>query len=85
MEIKVGAGGEVALPVEVCRRYGLEANSPMRIIETENAILLVPLKDMPADSLEQELQQWQHLATKAWDLFPYDEDEGARSLGMFPG
>lgn len=68
MEIKVGAGGEVALPGEVCQRYGLKFDSPMRLIQTENAILLVPLNDKSSETLEQELQQWQSLATEAWEL-----------------
>jgi len=75
MEIKAGAGGEVALPGEVCQRYGLKVNSPMRLIETENAILLVPLNDKSSKALDEELQQWQSLAGEAWDLFPYTEDE----------
>lgn len=77
MEIKVGEGGEVALPGEVCRRYGLKFNSPMRLVETENAILLVPLNDKSSEILEQEMQQWQSLAAEAWDLFPYVEEEEA--------
>lgn len=75
MEIKVGAGGEVALPGEVCQRYGLKVDSPMRLIETENAILLVPLNDKPSEELEEELRQWQSLGAASWDMFPYDEGE----------
>ena len=77
MEIKIGAGGEVSLPGEVCQRYGLTPDSPMRLIETENAILLVPLKDKPSEELDEELRQWQSLGVTSWDEFPYEQGKDA--------
>lgn len=76
MELKIGASGQVALPGDVCQRYGLKADTPMRLIETENAIVLVPLTAAPVgEALEKELLQWQSHGAEAWDLFPYSEDD----------
>jgi hypothetical protein len=47
----------------------------MRLIETENAILLVPLNEKPSEELEGELRQWQSLGAATWAEFPYDGGE----------
>jgi hypothetical protein len=69
--------GKVALPDDVLDRYGLADQTPIRIIETRNGLLLVPLIDAPMNSsLSAELAQWQTLGSETWEMFPYDEEQG---------
>ena len=68
-------GGEIALPRELCQRYGLTPETPLRVIETRNGILLVPLTTAPmAEDLQRELVEWQSLSAESWGLFPYEDD-----------
>jgi hypothetical protein len=56
-------------------RHGLASNSRVRLLETRQGILLVPLTDEPmSPELTQELAEWQTLGTTAWDRFPYRPD-----------
>jgi bifunctional DNA-binding transcriptional regulator/antitoxin component of YhaV-PrlF toxin-antitoxin module len=74
--LTVGHSGEIALPDELRERYALKPNTPVRIIETRNGILLVPLTDAPMSAdLAAELAAWQSLGTQAWDAFPFEESE----------
>jgi hypothetical protein len=67
-------GGEIALPPEVCQRYGLTADTPLRVIQTRTGILLVPLTNAPmAEDLQRELAEWQSLSAEAWSMFGYEE------------
>jgi len=67
--------GEIVLPVEICRRYGLTPQTPLRIVETRSGVLLVPLTEEPMDpALRQELAEWQELGLKSWELFPYEDE-----------
>lgn len=67
-------GGKVTLPDEVITRYGFGQNTPIRIIETQSGILLVPLTGEPmSDALRSELDEWQDLGASALSMFPYDE------------
>lgn len=73
----IGRGGEVTLPAELQERYGLKPETPVRLIETHNGILLIPLTDAPMSAeLAQELQEWQALGQASWAQFSY-EDEAA--------
>ena len=75
MDLKIGAAGELALPGDVRQRYGLVADAQIRLIETQNAILLVPLNNAPVTTaLEKELAEWQALGETAWEMFPYEDD-----------
>jgi bifunctional DNA-binding transcriptional regulator/antitoxin component of YhaV-PrlF toxin-antitoxin module len=70
-------GGEIALPAEVRRRYGMEPNTPVRIIPTRSGILIIPLTDEPMDpALQAELSEWQQLGAQALNDFP---DEASAS------
>jgi bifunctional DNA-binding transcriptional regulator/antitoxin component of YhaV-PrlF toxin-antitoxin module len=74
--LTVGQGGVIALPDGVRERYGLKADTPIRVVETRGGILLVPLTDAPMSSeLAAELDEWQALSTQSWDLFPYEEGD----------
>lgn len=80
LSITTGRDGEIRLPTGLRRRYGLAANTPVRVIETRGGVLLVPLTDAPmSDALAHELADWQDLAGQAWNGLPYedaDEDPG---------
>jgi hypothetical protein len=68
--------GKIVLPDDVVGRYGLENNTPVRVIETRNGILLIPITDEPiSPSLRAEIEEWQALGAESFDLFPYESDE----------
>ena len=65
---------DVPLPADLCRRYGIAPETPLRIVETRTGILLIPLTSRPPDAeLAQELAEWQQLAASGWEAFPYEE------------
>jgi bifunctional DNA-binding transcriptional regulator/antitoxin component of YhaV-PrlF toxin-antitoxin module len=73
--VTVENGGKITLPDVLRDRYGLAADTRIRIIETRNGILLVPLTDEPmSEALAAELRDWQSLGTDALEMFPYDGD-----------
>ena len=66
--------GEVPLPAEIRDRHGFKPETPVRIIDTRNGVLLVPLTGEPMDELlRQELAEWQELSARTWDMFPYED------------
>jgi len=71
--LTVGEGGEIALPEELRARYGFSSETRVRVIETRNGILLVPLTTQPMPpELTRELAEWNALAVQTWESFPYD-------------
>ncbi len=63
--------GRVTLPQVVRERYGMTAETPLRLIETRNGILLVPLTDEPmSEELAQELADWQAATIQSLPVFP---------------
>jgi len=49
--------GKITIPADVLDRYQLDEETPLRIIETRNGILLVPLTEEPiTDDLRSELE-----------------------------
>jgi bifunctional DNA-binding transcriptional regulator/antitoxin component of YhaV-PrlF toxin-antitoxin module len=74
--LMVGRGGEITLPEPMRERYGLAPDTPVRIIETRNGILLIPLTDLPmSPELAQELTDWQSLSAETWAEFPYEDTD----------
>jgi bifunctional DNA-binding transcriptional regulator/antitoxin component of YhaV-PrlF toxin-antitoxin module len=73
----VTSKGEIALPVDLLQRHGLGSNSRVRLVETKQGILLVPLTDEPmSPELAQELAEWQTLGATSWERFPYSPGGG---------
>ena len=71
----VTSNGEIALPAELLHRHGLASNSRVRLVETRQGILLVPLTDEPmSPELTQDLVEWQLLGAVAGDNLPYRPD-----------
>jgi bifunctional DNA-binding transcriptional regulator/antitoxin component of YhaV-PrlF toxin-antitoxin module len=69
-------GGKITLPETIRARYGLAPDMPLRIIETRNGILLVPLTSEPMnEELRAELEEWQSLGAMSLELFPYEDSE----------
>jgi len=67
--------GKITLPKDVVGRYRLADDTPLRMIETRNGILLIPLTGEPmSPSLLAEIEAWQALGTESFDLFPYESD-----------
>ncbi len=77
MEIlTVGPAGQIELPGKVRERYGLTPSTPVRIIETCDGILLIPLSDAPMNAeLAEELAEWQALGAETWEMFPYEQED----------
>ena len=66
-------GGKITIPESVRDRYGLAQDTPVRMIETRNGILLIPLTDEPmSEALLSELQEWQLFGAESFELFPYE-------------
>ena len=64
--------GKVAILDEVWARYGFEHRTPVRIIETQSGILLIPLTNAPmADALKAELEEWQALGAESLEMFSF--------------
>ena len=71
--LTIDSDGSIALPQAIRDRYGLIPNALIRLIETEEGILLVPLTSAPmGEALAAELAQWQALGAESWERFPYE-------------
>lgn len=68
--------GKITLPEDVRDRYGLNEETPLRIIETRSGILLIPITDEPMTAdLRDELEAWQELGAGGFGVFPYEETQ----------
>lgn len=68
--------GKITLPKDVVGRYRLADNTPLKMIETRNGILLIPITDEPmSPSLRAEIEEWQAVGADSLELFPYESDE----------
>ena len=66
------------MPETVRDRYGLAEDTPLRIIETRNGILLVPLTKEPMnEELLSELEEWQTLGAESLEMLSYEDDESS--------
>ena len=75
MTLTIEAGGKLTLPNELITRYGFDQNTPIRIIETQSGLLLIPLTDEPmSESLRREIEDWQQLSILSFSEFPYEEE-----------
>jgi bifunctional DNA-binding transcriptional regulator/antitoxin component of YhaV-PrlF toxin-antitoxin module len=69
-------GGKITLPATVRDRYGLVEDMPVRMIQTRNGILLVPLTDEPmSEALSSELAEWQSIGAESLEMFPYEDQQ----------
>ena len=74
--LTVEEGGKVALPDEVRIRYGFAPNTPVRIIETQSGVLLIPLTDEPmSGALKAEIEEWQALGAESMEMFPFEDEQ----------
>jgi bifunctional DNA-binding transcriptional regulator/antitoxin component of YhaV-PrlF toxin-antitoxin module len=74
--LTVEAEGKVTLPADIRYRYGFAESTPVRVIETQGGVLLIPLTDAPmSEELRAELGEWQALGGEALKMFPYEEGE----------
>ena len=70
--LTIETGGKVTLPDAARARYGMNEATRIRIIETQNGLLLVPLTDEPMSAA---LAEWQELSAESWEMFPCQEDK----------
>ncbi len=71
--ILLEANGTIRLPRESLKRYGFEHQTPVRLIETNEGILLVPLHNAPmTDELKQEIAEWQEAGGEVWNDFAFE-------------
>lgn len=75
-ELIIEGGGKITLPGTVLDRYGLAEATSVRIIETQQGILLIPLTTEPmSEALAAELREWQTSGSESWEMFPFEEPE----------
>jgi bifunctional DNA-binding transcriptional regulator/antitoxin component of YhaV-PrlF toxin-antitoxin module len=71
--VTIGANGSISLPDELRERYGLGADTPVRIIETRSGLLLIPMTEAPmSEALFEELEEWQALGMEAAEALPFE-------------
>lgn len=71
--LTIGHDGKIALPSELRDRYDLKPETPIRVVETSDGILLIPITDAPMSAeLAEELEEWQSLGAESWSQFPYE-------------
>ena len=64
--VTIDAAGNVTLPQDIRQRYDFAPDTPIRLIETRNGVLLVPLTCEPMSAeLLAELEQWQALSVQS--------------------
>lgn len=69
----VEATGKIKLPQKSLKRYGWEKSTLVRLIETKEGILLVPMHNAPMNKeLQSEIAEWQDAASETWDTFTYE-------------
>jgi len=67
--------GKLVLPLDIQERCGMLPETSVRVIETRNGILLVPLTEAPMSmELTEELHEWQALGQSAWAQFSYEDE-----------
>jgi hypothetical protein len=65
--------GTIKLPTESLKRYGFEQKMPIRLIETKEGVLLVPITNQPmSNELSREIAQWQEASSETWEDFSYE-------------
>ena len=65
--------GTIKLPKKSLKRYGFEQKTPIRLIETSEGILLIPITNEPmSNELKQEIAEWQEASNETWEDFPYE-------------
>ncbi|MGA2540926.1 MAG: AbrB/MazE/SpoVT family DNA-binding domain-containing protein [Verrucomicrobiota bacterium] len=68
--LNVEPGGKITLPDELRRLYGFSEQTSVRVVETRNGVLLIPLTNAPmSPELARELEDWQSLAASSWEMF----------------
>ena len=78
--LTIEGGGRVTLPDAVLTRYGFAPDTPVRLIETQNGVLLIPLTNEPMnEALQLELAAWQALGAESLEsiTLTITEDERA--------
>ena len=75
--LNVEPSGKITLPDELRRRYGFREETSVRVVETRNGVLLIPLTDAPmSPELARELEEWQSLAASSWEMFEDKPESG---------
>lgn len=74
MTLTLEKDGKLVLPKEIRERYGLTTETPIRVVETAEGVLLVLDSKSPlSGELKSELEDWQALSQTSWEMFPYEE------------
>ena len=78
----VPPGRALALPPDLCRRYGLAPHTPLRLVPTRNGILIVPLTPaFQSEEARREVDAWQLGNTRATTLIPCETDAPGTAYG----
>lgn len=65
MNVTVSSKGQIVLPAELRKRYGIEAGSKLGIVDLAGSIYLVPLPDDPIKAARGMLKGKPNAGTKA--------------------
>ena len=77
----IQANGTIKLPKKLLKRYGFAEKVPVRLIETNEGILLVPLHNAPMSNvLKQEISEWQEASSLSLEEFPYETESRYQSI-----
>lgn len=75
MTLTLEKDGKIILPEQIRRRYGFNSETVIRIIETSEGVLLMPLENEKiTDELKAELEDWQNLSQESWEIFTYEAE-----------
>lgn len=76
MTLTLEKDGKITLPDEIKKRYGFKSETIIKIVETSEGVLLIPLEnEAVTDELKAELEDWQNLSQESWELFPYETEK----------
>ncbi len=65
--------GTVRLPKESIKRYGFEQKMSIRLIETKEGVLLVPITNQSlSEELSREIAEWHEAGSETWEDFSFE-------------
>ncbi len=65
--VKLGSRRQVTIPAETIKRLGLRTGEELEVVESEKAIVLLPVKDIPKDQQWYYTQTWQKMMREAFE------------------
>lgn len=67
--VKLGTQRQIIIPTKTIKRLGLKAGEELELVESKNAIVLVPRKHIPKDQRWYYSNEWQKMMQEAFKDF----------------